>query len=1057
MAAGRRAQLEAQRREHVDQKIAVGLLVVDHQHAQARPLIAATRACRPRRRRTSRARGLVHARQEQPHAEHRAFAGRALHRHLAAHQVGQHLGDGQAQAGTGCGGTRAHARGIAAREGLEDAVDLVGRHAGAGVLDLERGEFARVAQPQRDLACAGELDGVAQQVDQDLPHPLLVGAHHLGHLARRVEAEGQPLLGRLQLEHVGQLAHGLGEMHRPRVQRELAGLDVGDVERAFDQRQQVLAAALDHGHGLLAVRRHGGVFAHQLRIAEDGIERRAQLVADGADVAALGLVGVIGLLARDVGAVLGGLQRAVGFLVEFDLAHEQARLTVGFFLRHLAALVRQHQPPGHDAGDEQQRHVALEEARLERRVLRLHHGRGGIAGGHQAERAFAERAQLLLVEHAEDRGQQGNDDEREQQEVAEPGVEVGPHAPRQQPAQRPRPLHRQARVRLAQVAAAGVERAAQRTDRALVGGAVRHVRAFVLALADHAALHAQPLVGAGIGLELEPVDALHAGVGGALHRAARQVVLAARGPGDDRCGHQRGAHGDERGESLRQRAEDAQVRRDRQHRGQRHRADADRVDVPQVRTLELDARRRQAQRLVDDQVGHHRHHPGDGDVGVEAEHVAQRLEHVHLHQHEGDERVEDDPHDPPRVAVRDAGEEVAPGQRAGVGVGDVDLQLRDDDEDRRGRDRPAVVGEDVLEGGQVHLVRVDRPFRRHHVGDGEVGQHHPAEHLQHAHHDPARAAHQHPAPPALAVGRGARGHEAQVVGLLAQLRDERDTDGQRSTEQVQIEAGRPRRSAVVVRQTGECTRVAHQHIAEGHDQHQQPDGLRPHLEPADGRHAVRHQRDHDQRADQVAPGRRNAQRQFERIGHHGRLEREEDEGEGGVDQRGERGADVAEARATGEQVHVDAVARGVAADRQAGQEDDQAGDQHRPEGVDEAVLHQQRGTHRLEDQEGCGTAERRVGHPPFRHRAKALRRVAQGVVFQRLARHPAVVVAPDLDDALRGIVGRWWHGGVVHTVSVQVLCHGTSVASAGRLPIIGPLPAPPDRPWNSHRAKKTSC
>jgi hypothetical protein len=40
------------------------------------------------------------------------------------------------------------------------------------------------------------------------------------------------------------------------VQRELAGLDAGDVQRAFDQRQQVLAAALDDGHRVLAVRRH---------------------------------------------------------------------------------------------------------------------------------------------------------------------------------------------------------------------------------------------------------------------------------------------------------------------------------------------------------------------------------------------------------------------------------------------------------------------------------------------------------------------------------------------------------------------------------------------------------------------------------------------------------------------------------------------------------------------------------------------------------------------------------------------------------------------------------
>jgi hypothetical protein len=52
---------------------------------------------------------------------------------LAAHQVGQHLGDGQAQAAPGaaeCAGA------VAAREGLEDRASSAA-HAGAGVLDID--------------------------------------------------------------------------------------------------------------------------------------------------------------------------------------------------------------------------------------------------------------------------------------------------------------------------------------------------------------------------------------------------------------------------------------------------------------------------------------------------------------------------------------------------------------------------------------------------------------------------------------------------------------------------------------------------------------------------------------------------------------------------------------------------------------------------------------------------------------------------------------------------------------------------------------------------------
>ena len=118
----------------------------------------------------------------------------------------------------------------------------------------------------------------------------------------------------------------------------------------------MLAAAPDHMHRLLAVWRHARVFTHELCVAQDGVERRADLVADGADVAALGLVGLVGRalgrfghLARLLGHAARGLQGFVGLAVQLDLAHQQARLAVGFLLRHLAAFVRQHQPPSHDA------------------------------------------------------------------------------------------------------------------------------------------------------------------------------------------------------------------------------------------------------------------------------------------------------------------------------------------------------------------------------------------------------------------------------------------------------------------------------------------------------------------------------------------------------------------------------------------------------------------------------------------------------------------------------------------------------------------------------------
>ena len=121
----------------------------------------------------------------------------------------------------------------------------------------------------------------------------------------------------------------------------------------------MLVAVLDDVDHLLAVRRNARVFTHQLRITQNAVERRAQLVADGADVPALGLVGLVSSLTSPLGHLPCVLQGLIGQAVGLNLALQQMCLAVGFFLRKLAAFVRQHQPPGHNAASDQQRRVSL--------------------------------------------------------------------------------------------------------------------------------------------------------------------------------------------------------------------------------------------------------------------------------------------------------------------------------------------------------------------------------------------------------------------------------------------------------------------------------------------------------------------------------------------------------------------------------------------------------------------------------------------------------------------------------------------------------------------------
>ena len=131
------------------------------------------------------------------------------------------------------------------------------------------------------------------------------------------------------------------QRHLVAIQAQHAVLDLGDVEDAVDEIGEVLGAAADHADRV--VRRTRGAALEQLRVAVDGIERRADLVADAGDVAGLGDVGALG-------DFLGLLQRGVGAFVRVDFVHEHRGLARGLGLGRAPALVREHDEPGHHAG-----------------------------------------------------------------------------------------------------------------------------------------------------------------------------------------------------------------------------------------------------------------------------------------------------------------------------------------------------------------------------------------------------------------------------------------------------------------------------------------------------------------------------------------------------------------------------------------------------------------------------------------------------------------------------------------------------------------------------------
>ncbi|MNZ32527.1 hypothetical protein D3C78_498580 [compost metagenome] len=157
------------------------------------------------------------------------MADLALRVQAAAHAFGQGAGDGQAQAGAA---VAPRGGGVGLFEGVEHVLQAVGSNADAGVLH-------RAGQPEQlltiqqlpaggdgDAAGFGELQRVADQVDQNLPQAGGVAAHldvvqpRLG-----VHAQLQAALLGARAEHLNRAGDQLGQSERNVLQLQRAALD----------------------------------------------------------------------------------------------------------------------------------------------------------------------------------------------------------------------------------------------------------------------------------------------------------------------------------------------------------------------------------------------------------------------------------------------------------------------------------------------------------------------------------------------------------------------------------------------------------------------------------------------------------------------------------------------------------------------------------------------------------------------------------------------------------------------------------------------------------------
>src|SRR5262245_18541499 len=232
--------------------------------------------------------------QRQSDDESRSDSERALDPHLPAELLREPPRDAESKAGAA---VRARARLIELAEVLPDGVDLVGTNADARVGDAEDDGVRFAVDLKTDRAAIRELDRVRQKVEQDLLELRLV------RLKRRTQsgddlAEREPLGRHHRLDLFRDFVDEILEHDAFDVHGHLSGLDARQVGDVVDQGQQVVrrGSAARDVVPLLLGQVPGDPVEQERRVADHGVERRAQLVRHAGEKVGLQLVGLRELL-----------------------------------------------------------------------------------------------------------------------------------------------------------------------------------------------------------------------------------------------------------------------------------------------------------------------------------------------------------------------------------------------------------------------------------------------------------------------------------------------------------------------------------------------------------------------------------------------------------------------------------------------------------------------------------------------------------------------------------------------------------------------------------------
>ncbi|VVN48898.1 hypothetical protein PS681_06148 [Pseudomonas fluorescens] len=227
--------------------------------------------------------------QAQADPELRAFARCAVDADFTAHLFDQAFGNHQPQTGA----TRlARQRVVRLTECLEQGTHVLSGQANASVLNADTQlhtvfVFFFQHRSSDDGAFAGELDGVADQIGEDLFQ------------TQRVTDQFQLLGVRGGGEDGQGVLQQIAQIERNVVEHQFAGLDFREVEDLVDDPQQAVGGFFD-GAQIVELARGQFAFLQQMGEAENAVERRADLVAHVGEKFGFDPAGLQRLFARQI-------------------------------------------------------------------------------------------------------------------------------------------------------------------------------------------------------------------------------------------------------------------------------------------------------------------------------------------------------------------------------------------------------------------------------------------------------------------------------------------------------------------------------------------------------------------------------------------------------------------------------------------------------------------------------------------------------------------------------------------------------------------------------------